>query len=123
MVFQFRLDQCEDAVCPGDDFLDAEIGAEDCDQTSGTRPVGDLARGDREPFLYPRRGQGLFRQPVGAAVFARQIDKDGRGIGNDHTIVVEYRHLAEGIELQKVRGLVSACRHVDLDQFIGHAKQ
>ncbi|MFW8586255.1 hypothetical protein ACOJBM_19580 [Rhizobium beringeri] len=31
--------------------------------------------------------------------------------------------MAEGIEFQKVRRLVGARRHVDLDQFIRHAKQ
>ncbi len=116
-----RLQAAQQRVRPPDHLLGPEIGTENGDEARGGRAVGQFAGRHRQPTLHGGLTLGILRQPIGPPQLARHVDEDGVRVGDDGSVVVEDRHLAERIEGKELGPLVGACLEVDLNRLVRHA--
>ncbi len=106
-----------------DYFFGIELGAEHGDQAGRCRTEGELPGRYRQPALHLGCGSWLFGQPAAFAVLFGQVHQDGVGVAEDHTVVVDHRHLAEGVDGQETLLLVLALGQVDEDDLGGQLQQ
>jgi hypothetical protein len=106
-----------DAFAPGRHrlhvLLSAEVAAEQCLDDERVRVRSEVSVGDVDPLVEARRFSVARGGKRGPRKFSVQVPIDRAGLVQDEAVVVEDRHLAEGVYFQVPRQLLLSLREID----------
>ena len=101
-------------ICDRGDLVERDT--ENRYETCRARAMGNFSCGDAEPSLHFRgRNRRVGKPSMICRIPVRQIDEDGIGIRKHDAVIVNDRHLGEGVQSQELRQFVRATGQVDVD--------
>ena len=82
-----------------------------------------VASRHRQPALDARCGYRRLWQPAAIVIAAGQVHQNSVGVGQNGAVVINHRHLPEGIHSQEIRSLVRLAGQIHVDCFMGDIQQ
>src|SRR3546814_3076073 len=103
-AYEMRISDRSSDVCSSDLLLPVDLALEQVGDARGRRTFRELPRRHRKPALGAAGDQRVARQPgAGGVVAAAQIDQDGVAVGEGQPVILDHRHLPEGVAAEELR--------------------